>query len=70
MDILWIGSDQQRWDTRGCLGNALVCTPNLDRLASEGLLKALSLSKGSAELLGLSPISQFGRCSERTCKDV
>lgn len=35
-NILWICTDQQRWDTLGCYGNPLVHTPNLDRLAAEG----------------------------------
>ncbi len=37
-NILWICTDQQRWDTLGCYGNAFVRTPNLDRLAAEGVL--------------------------------
>lgn len=32
-NILWICSDQQRWDTLGCYGNRFVHTQNLDRLA-------------------------------------
>jgi len=35
-NILWICSDQQRWDTLGCYGNPFVNTPNIDRLAAEG----------------------------------
>ena len=35
-NILWICSDQQRWDTLGCYGNKWVNTPNLDRVASSG----------------------------------
>ena len=35
-NILFIFSDQQRWDTLGCYGQPLPITPNLDRLASEG----------------------------------
>ena len=35
-NILWICSDQQRWDTLGCYGNEFVKTPNLDRLAENG----------------------------------
>ncbi len=31
-DILWITTDQQRYDTLGCTGNPFVHTPNLDRL--------------------------------------
>lgn len=37
-NILWICSDQQRFDTLGCYGNSFVHTPNLDRLASQGML--------------------------------
>lgn len=36
-NILWICTDQQRWDTLGCYGNPFTHTPNLDRLAAEGL---------------------------------
>jgi arylsulfatase len=35
-NILWITTDQQRWDTLGAYGNGWVTTPNLDRLAAEG----------------------------------
>lgn len=37
-NILWICTDQQRADTLGCMGNRLVRTPHLDRLAGEGSL--------------------------------
>ena len=37
-NLLFIFTDQQRADTLGCYGNRLVETPNLDRLASEGVL--------------------------------
>jgi arylsulfatase len=36
-NILWICTDQQRYDTIGALGNAYVSTPNIDRLAAEGV---------------------------------
>jgi len=36
--ILWICSDQQRFDTLGCYGNRFVRTPNIDRLAERGVL--------------------------------
>ncbi|UCC76171.1 MAG: sulfatase-like hydrolase/transferase [Anaerolineales bacterium] len=36
--ILWICTDQQRWDTLGCYGNEYVRTPNLDRLAESGVV--------------------------------
>lgn len=35
-NILWICTDQQRWDTIGALGNPHVRTPHLDRLCAEG----------------------------------
>ncbi len=37
-NILWICTDSQRWDTLGCYGNEFVTTPNIDRLAREGVL--------------------------------
>ena len=36
-NILWICTDQQRWDTVAALGNSYVSTPNLDRLVREGV---------------------------------
>ena len=35
-NILWICTDQQRYDTLGALGNPHVDTPNLDQLIAEG----------------------------------
>ncbi len=35
-NVLVIITDDQRWDALGCLGNPLLKTPNLDRLAAEG----------------------------------
>jgi choline-sulfatase len=37
-NILWICTDQQRFDTLGCHGNTFVRTPNIDRLAADGVL--------------------------------
>lgn len=37
-NIIFYFSDQQRWDTLGCYGQSLNVTPNLDRLAKEGVL--------------------------------
>jgi arylsulfatase A-like enzyme len=37
-NILWICTDQQRWDTLGCYGNEHVKSPNIDKLAAEGVL--------------------------------
>jgi arylsulfatase A-like enzyme len=36
-NILWICTDQQRWDTIAALGNPRIHTPNLDRLVREGV---------------------------------
>ena len=36
-NILWICTDQQRWDTIGSLGNPHIRTPHLDALAKEGM---------------------------------
>ena len=37
-NILFLLTDDQRWDTLGCMGNAVVRTPEIDRLAAEGVL--------------------------------
>ncbi len=37
-NIVFFFSDQQRWDTCGCYGQPLDVTPNLDRMATEGVL--------------------------------
>ncbi|MDF2961497.1 MAG: sulfatase [Paenibacillus sp.] len=37
-NILWICTDQQRFDTMGCYGNSFVKTPNIDKLAANGVL--------------------------------
>ncbi|MFO7797416.1 MAG: sulfatase-like hydrolase/transferase [Promethearchaeia archaeon] len=37
MNVLFIMSDQHRADHMGCAGNKIVKTPNLDRLANEGV---------------------------------
>ena len=36
-DILFIMTDQQRFDTIAALGNSHICTPNLDRLVRRGV---------------------------------
>jgi len=37
-NILMIMTDQQRYDSLGCYGTECISTPNLDRLAAEGML--------------------------------
>ena len=37
-NILWICTDQQRFDTLGCYGNPRVRTPRIDGLAASGVL--------------------------------
>lgn len=36
-NILWICTDQQRWDTISALGNEHIRTPNIDRLVERGV---------------------------------
>ena len=36
-NVIVFFSDQQRWDTVGCYGQKLPLTPNLDRMAAEGV---------------------------------
>ena len=36
INLLFITTDQQRWDAMSCAGNTVLKTPNLDRLAAEG----------------------------------
>ena len=36
-NILWICTDQQRWDTIRALGNGQINTPNIDRLVASGV---------------------------------
>lgn len=38
LNVLWIMTDQHRADALGCMGNAAIKTPNLDRLAASGVL--------------------------------
>lgn len=37
-NIIFYFTDQQRWDTCGCYGQPLDITPNLDKMASEGVV--------------------------------
>lgn len=37
-NIIFILTDDQRWDTMGCAGNKIIQTPNMDALAKDGVL--------------------------------
>ncbi len=37
-NLIVLVTDDQRWDSMGCMGNRIIRTPNQDRLASEGVL--------------------------------
>lgn len=37
-NIIFLLTDDQRWDAMGVMGNPVIQTPNMDRLASEGVL--------------------------------
>jgi arylsulfatase A-like enzyme len=37
-NIIFLLTDDQRWDTLGCMGNPIVKTPQMDRLAEQGVL--------------------------------
>lgn len=36
-NIIFLLTDDQRWDTIGCAGNSIIQTPNMDRLAENGV---------------------------------
>ncbi|MBT3377552.1 MAG: sulfatase-like hydrolase/transferase [Lentisphaerae bacterium] len=37
-NIIFLFADDMRWDAMGCMGNRVIRTPNLDRLANDGVL--------------------------------
>ena len=37
-NIIFLLTDDQRWDSLGCMGNSIVKTPNIDKLAKKGFL--------------------------------
>jgi len=45
-NILFITTDEQRYDALGCAGNAAIHTPHLDRLANEGVRFARTYCQG------------------------
>jgi len=37
-NVIFLLTDDQRWDAMGCMGNPIIQTPNMDRLAANGVL--------------------------------
>lgn len=37
-NIIFLLTDDQRWDTMGCVGNEIIRTPNMDSMAQDGIL--------------------------------
>jgi arylsulfatase A-like enzyme len=37
-NIIFLLTDDQRWDTMGCVGNKIIQTPNMDNMAQDGVL--------------------------------
>ncbi len=37
-NLLFILTDDQCWDAMGCMGNTIIQTPNIDKLAARGVL--------------------------------
>ena len=37
-NIIFILTDDQRWDALGVMGNSILKTPNLDKIANQGVL--------------------------------
>ncbi|MXY82921.1 MAG: sulfatase-like hydrolase/transferase, partial [Gemmatimonadetes bacterium] len=46
-NIVLIVTDQQRWDTLGCLGYDHVITPHIDRLAARGVAFSRAFVQGA-----------------------
>jgi hypothetical protein len=40
-NIIFLLTDDQRWDAMGCMGNPDIVTPEMDRLAGEGVFHML-----------------------------
>lgn len=41
LNLLFIITDQQRWDAMSCAGNKVIKTPNMDQLARDGAIHPL-----------------------------
>lgn len=75
-NILWICTDQQRWDTLGCHGNSWTHTPNLDQLASQGITFSNAYCQNptctpsrASFLTGRYPSTTRDRCNGRSISE-
>lgn len=75
MNVLFVLTDDQRWDMLGAAGNHMIRTPNMDRLAKEGVyfkecvtVCSLCIPSRAALLTGLPPHQNgfFGTKERRT----
>jgi arylsulfatase A-like enzyme len=69
-NILWICTDEQRWDTIHALGNPHIQTPHVDRLVREGVAfthafcqSPICTASRSSFLTGMYPSSVHGCCN-------
>ena len=69
-NILWICTDEQRWDTIHALGNPHIHTPHVDRLVHEGVAfthtfcqSPICTASRSSFLTGMYPSSVHGCCN-------
>lgn len=65
-NVLFILSDQHRADTLGCAGHPVVSTPNLDRLAADGLRYTQAYCQ--SPLCGPSRSAIMTGCYPHTCR--
>ncbi len=72
-NILWICTDQQRWDTIAALGNDHIRTPNIDRLVQEGTAfdhafcqSPICTPSRASFLTGRYPSTVHGTCNGNT----
>ena len=77
-NLLFIMTDQQRFDAMSCAGNTLLETPNMDRLAREGVMfrnayaaNPVCVPARAVFLTGLSPVNiRVEGNGDHTSKDV
>ena len=72
-NILWICTDQQRWDSIAALGNPHIRTPNIDRLVREGTAfdhafcqSPICTPSRASFLTGRYPSTVHGTCNGNT----